>query len=128
MLLTFISDIPRGSDSVKLKNIFSEKQEDIDIKLNPAKSVQENAKKYFDKFKDIDIQKNRLENRKNILKRELNELEILQKRNSTAKSIKDLQNIESELVQKRLIQKHQSDITEKQNLKYYFKHILLDNK
>ncbi len=128
LLLTFISDIPRGSDFVKLKNIFSDKSEVIEIKLNPAKTVQENAKKYFEKFKDIETQKYRIENRKNILERELNELNILRVKNSSVKSLKNAQNIEDELIQRKLIQNNKSEATYKMDLKYSFKHILLENK
>jgi predicted ribosome quality control (RQC) complex YloA/Tae2 family protein len=53
LLQTFASDIAQGTDQVKLKNIFSAAGEKILIKLNPALSIHENAKKYFEKYKNI---------------------------------------------------------------------------
>ncbi len=57
LLLTFQHEIEAGASAVTLKNIFSEQAETIQIKLNPAKSVVENATRYFTKYKQMDKQK-----------------------------------------------------------------------
>lgn len=128
LLLTFISEIPRGAGCIKLKNIFSEKQEKIEIKLNPSKSVQENAQKYFMKFKDIETQKNRVENKKYMLQRELKDITVLKKKSDSIKSMKEAVKLYNILIQRKIIQKDNFDETKVLNMEYSFKRWLLDKK
>lgn len=128
LLLTNIPDIPSGANTVELKNIFSEQQEFIKIKLNPAKSVQENAQKYFEKFKDIETQAKQLENKKYMLMQELTDLQLLVKKCPNINSIKDAEKIYNILIQKRLIQSDQQVGRNEINLEYSFKKTILDQK
>lgn len=125
LLLTFINDIPRGSHSVELKNIFSENNEKIQIKLNPAKSIQENAKKYFEKFKDIEVQKDRIVNRKSVLIKELANLKKMQKQYSYINTEKDALKFQKLMIDKNLIQSSQASELKQENLENAFRKIVL---
>uniref|UniRef100_A0A7C4TBS7 DUF814 domain-containing protein n=1 Tax=candidate division WOR-3 bacterium TaxID=2052148 RepID=A0A7C4TBS7_UNCW3 len=51
LLLANASNIPRGISLVKLFNPYTQKE--IEVKLDPKKSVQENAREYFKKYKKV---------------------------------------------------------------------------
>lgn len=128
LLLTFINKIPPGSKSVELINIFSDDNEKITIKLNPAKSVQANAQKYFTKFKDIDIQKNRINNRKSVLIKELESLIMIQKQFEQINSDKDAIRFQDILMQKNLIQSEPAKKLKIENKEKAFRNIVLNGK
>ena len=128
LLLTFLNKITRGTKSVKLENIFSVKKELIEIKLNPAKSIQENAQKYFEKFKDIDTQKDRIRNRKSQLVNELKSLIGIRDRSSNINSQKEALKLQELLVQKNLIQDIKKNDTKNDNLEHSFRKIVLLDK
>jgi predicted ribosome quality control (RQC) complex YloA/Tae2 family protein len=128
LLLTFLNNIPRGSKSIKLENIFSEKKELIEIKLNPAKSVQENAQKYFEKFKDIDTQRDRISNRKSQFVKELKLLKAIRNHHSNINSQKEAVKLQELLVQKKLVQGIKKNDTKDENLEHSFRKIVLLDK
>ena len=128
LLLTFINEIPRGAKSVELENIFSENKELVQIKLNPAKNIQDNAQKYFEKFKDIDTQKDRINNRKSVLSNELKSLTNIQDNYSNVNSQKDALKLQELLVRKNLFQTARDDDSKKENLEHSFRNIVLYNK
>jgi predicted ribosome quality control (RQC) complex YloA/Tae2 family protein len=125
LILTFLNDVPRGAKSIELENIFSEKKEKVKIKLNPAKSVQDNAQKYFEKFKDIDIQKDRISNRKSALKNDLNLLLDVQNKYSNINSHKEALKFRELLIQKNLIQSSNSNKSVNDTPEHKFRKIVL---
>ncbi|MGC6767601.1 fibronectin-binding protein EfbA [Enterococcus sp. LJL51] len=52
LLTTFMSQVPKGGESVVLENYYEENQP-ITIKLNPALSPNQNAQKYFQKYQKL---------------------------------------------------------------------------
>ena len=86
LLLTHARDIPRGAKNIRLKNVFSAGQEMIDIKLDPARSVSENAKKYFDKYKNIAEKKRNLSVKRDTLQAEMRHWQTLSDRLQLADS------------------------------------------
>jgi len=128
LLLTFLKKVPRGAKSVELENIFSEKKELILIKLNPAKSVQDNAQKYFEKFKDIDIQKDKIINRKTVLNNELTSLLEINSKYSNINSQKEAIKLQELLIQKNLIQSPKNEHSNREITEHKFKKIVLQNK
>ena len=128
LLLTFLKKVPRGAKSVELENIFSEKKELILIKLNPAKSVPDNAQKYFEKFKDIDIQKERIINRKSALKNELASLLEINSKYANINSQKEAIKLKELLIQKNLIHSSRIESSNHEISEHKFRKIILENK
>lgn len=52
LLTTFMTQVPKGADSVTLDNYYEENQP-VAIKLNPALSPNQNAQKYFQKYQKL---------------------------------------------------------------------------
>jgi predicted ribosome quality control (RQC) complex YloA/Tae2 family protein len=128
LLLTFLNSIPRGSKSVKLENIFSKDKETVQIKLNPAKSIQENARKYFEKFKDIDTQKERIKNRKSALTNELELLLDIQDKYLNITTQRDVLKFKKILLQKNILQNAKDDEIITEIFEHKFRKIVLLNK
>jgi predicted ribosome quality control (RQC) complex YloA/Tae2 family protein len=128
LILTFIKEIPRGAKSVKLKNIFSEKKEIVEIRLNPAKNPGENAQKYFEKFKDIDIQQLRINNRKSAIQNELDSLRDIKEKYSKISGFKEANKITELLTEYNLLQATDSEKSGHNRFENKFKKIILQNK
>jgi predicted ribosome quality control (RQC) complex YloA/Tae2 family protein len=105
LLLTFQREIEKGLKSVKLPNIFSEAQEEIEIKLNSAKSVPQNANQYFLKYKNIGEKKKILTIKKQTIIDEKNEIGTLKKNLENAESLNNLKKLEKKMVQRGLLLK-----------------------
>jgi len=105
LLQTYSSEIKRGVNLVKLKNIYSTKEEYISIKLNPKLSVQENALKFFNKYKDINEQKMSLKIKQDTYSDELNYWKKMYHDTEKIDNLKKAENLERILSQKKLIQK-----------------------
>ncbi len=126
LLLTFQNDIQPGVSRVSLKNIFSEQAESIEIKLNPAKSVIENATHYFNKYKQMDKQKEVAEIRKTTLKTELNRIFAIQKELESARPEK-VNALYKRLIGMKIVQDITSpSATEKGDLQFAFKRVILE--
>ena len=104
LLLTFQNKIPAGASQVKLDNIFSEKEEKVTIKLNPAKSISENAQRYFNKYKDILRMKSVQSIKKGTYTAELQEIRQLQKNLKKCDRMPKLQALYKECKNRNLIQ------------------------
>ena len=128
LLQTFSHQIPKGAASVKLKNIFSEDQEEVTIKLNPARTVQENARKYFEKFKNISEQRMQISVKKDTFENELEQWKSLQVKIQDSRSLKELEKFYHELTDKNLIQSRSDKAPDRQNLAYAFNRLLLERK
>jgi predicted ribosome quality control (RQC) complex YloA/Tae2 family protein len=105
LLQTFSSEIKKGVDLVKLKNIYSTKEEYISIKLNPKLSIQENAIKYFNKYKDINAQKRSLKTKQDTYENELIFWKKMYHDTEKIDNLKKVEKLDQILSQKKLIQK-----------------------
>jgi predicted ribosome quality control (RQC) complex YloA/Tae2 family protein len=105
LLLTHLTKIERGIDQVKLKNIYSATEEHISIKLDPKISIQENAGKYFEKYKNIDGMKENLKLKKDTYTQELNFWKKTYTDAEKIGSLKKAEKLEQLLEDKHLLQK-----------------------
>ena len=128
LLQTFAHEIARGEEKVQLKNIFSKQQEMVLIKLNPAKSVQENARKYFEKYKDIATKKEQITIKKDTYQRELAYWQDLLQQAGPDPSIKTLDKLHKILMAKNLIQAEEPKKENHENLAFSFNRLLLAKK
>jgi predicted ribosome quality control (RQC) complex YloA/Tae2 family protein len=105
LLYTFSSEIKKGTDLVKLKNIYTTGEEYISIKLNPKLSIQENASRYFNKFKDIDTKKEALKAKQDTYQDELIYWKKIYHESQKIDNLRKAEKLVDLLVQKKLIQK-----------------------
>ncbi|MBN2426153.1 MAG: DUF814 domain-containing protein [Calditrichaceae bacterium] len=128
LLLTNIHNIKPGQSQVILKNIFSDTGENITIKLNPAKSIAENANRYFNKFKNMGKLKESYLIRKNTLQNDINELAALKSEFESARTIKSLQKIYNKLELKNLIQEDSGQLNKDDSKAIVFKKYLIEER
>jgi len=128
LLLTYISELHKGMKEVQLKNIFSEQQELVTIKLNPAKSIQENAQKYFSKYKDITDQKLLITVRKNSYQSELEYWQDLYQKSECIANVKQVEKLYDLLVDKKVLQTPDAASSRQDSLQGSFYRLLLGKK
>ncbi|WP_457565397.1 Rqc2 family fibronectin-binding protein [Caldithrix abyssi] len=130
LLLTFKNDIPPGAREVELANIFSERQEKIKIKLNPSKSVVENAQRYFNKFKNVQHNQQVLQIKMDTYRREMEEIDQLLKQLEQIRTLQRLKSFSDRLREMKLIQDGSASNKKAapENLKYVFNRLILDGK
>jgi predicted ribosome quality control (RQC) complex YloA/Tae2 family protein len=104
LLQTFSAEIDQGTDLVRLKNIYSTDEEYISIKIDPKLSIQKNALKYFNKYKNIAEQKESLQIKKNTYEEELNFWKKMYHDSEKIDNLKKAEKLERILTQKKLIQ------------------------
>ena len=126
LLLTFKTEIEKGQTEVVLKNIFSDGAEEISIKLNPSKSVVENATAYFNKFRNIARQREIMDIKKQTYASELQKILDIEKQIEGVRSLPRLNKIYETLADMKIIQ-----VAEKRSsplsLQYAFNRLILDN-
>ncbi len=127
LLLTFQKEVQPGASSVTLKNIFSEPAEPITIKLNPAKSVIENATRYFNKYKQMEQQKEVAEIKKSTLQTELRRLIKIKNELESARPSK-ISAIYKQLIQMKIVQDTTSPLAavKGDDLQFAFKRVILE--
>ncbi len=128
LLLTNISRLPAGQDIVKVTNIFSDQQEEITIQLNPNKSIQENAQRYFNKYKDLYVKKDRLKIKKTTISAELEIWTSRGQELEKAKELKRLRKMETILVNAGVLQKQENKQAAADDHGLSFNRILLGQK
>ena len=128
LLLTFSSQIHKGTDQVKLKNIYSENAEEVMIKLDPKLNVQQNANKYFQKYKNINEKKDTLKIKKETI---LDELKYWKKIYESIEKIDNLKKAEKlikSLTKDTLIQPGKTTKKDKALNIFSFNRLLLDQR
>jgi predicted ribosome quality control (RQC) complex YloA/Tae2 family protein len=105
LLQTYSSEIEKGTEQVKLKNIYASIEEYISIQINPKLSIQENAVRYFNKYKDVSEQKYSLKIKQDTYADELNYWKKKYHDIEKIDNIKKAEKLEQILSQKKLIQK-----------------------
>jgi predicted ribosome quality control (RQC) complex YloA/Tae2 family protein len=128
LLLTFMGEIEPGIKAVTVTNIFSDKKEAITIKLNPAKSVQQNAQNYFEKFKHLDIKRDQLKLKKNTFSKELAYWEKIYHTFQAQQSLPELSKLYKSLMARGIIQAERSQQKAVRDLIHAFLHYNLDGK
>ncbi len=126
LLLTFKMQIASGSSEAVLEDIFSGSGKNIRIKLNPAKSVVQNAEQYFNKYKNIDEKKEIIKIKKNTLLAELERISALKLKLGSRKSAQ-IKNVQEELEAMKVLQGKNSTADNSKSLQYAFKRRILDN-
>ena len=126
LLLTFKNQIEPNVREVTLLNIFSSSSENITIKLNPQKTVVENAQIYFNKFKKTDQDAQIKQIRVNTLMKDLDHLQKLMVDLQSTNSSQQLQSIRDQLITMGLIQSPGKSHQSVQTTAYAFKHYVLD--
>jgi predicted ribosome quality control (RQC) complex YloA/Tae2 family protein len=104
LLLTYASKLEKGIKEVELKNIFSDDNKLIKIKLNPARSIPENARRYFDKYKNISEKKEQIVVKKDTYQSELDYWLNLSLESKNISTVKQAEKLYSTLINKKLLQ------------------------
>ena len=125
LLLTNLHKIRKGSKYVELKNILDGNNELIGIKLNPSKSIAENANYYFNKYKNKNEKLEILKLKKSMYVKELMELDRLT-RDAQSRSIKTLQKLEEKLIAMHLLAGTNISSTDQDKLKFSFKRLIIE--
>jgi predicted ribosome quality control (RQC) complex YloA/Tae2 family protein len=128
LLLTFMGQIEPAAKQTTLTNIFSHSNEHITIKLNPAKSVQQNAQKYFEKYKHLDIKRDQLRLKKDTINKELAYWEEIYKTFINNQSIPELSKLHKKLMAKGIIQTEGYNQRAGKDLSHAFMHYNLEHK
>ena len=81
-----------------VQNLYSEKQEDLTIKLKPNKTFHENAEIYYHKSKAFDSNKKEIEVRKKVYSKKLNDLINIKLDFERSKRYKDLEKVKNSLL------------------------------
>jgi len=128
LLQTYAAEIPRGAEEVRLKNIFSAQGEKIRIRLNPAITLQENARKFFEKYKHIDTLKSDLAAKRNTYSHELDYWQRIYDQSVGIDSLKKAEKLTELLVTKKMIQVEAGQEQNQATDSFSFNHLLLDQK
>ena len=128
LLLTFKNQIPAGVREVELKNIFTQSEETVKIRLNPAKSVVANAQRYFNKFKNIKHDAQVLQIKMDTYQKEIAEIKQLLQQLEQITTLQRLKTFSRRLKEMRLLQEDSGAKREisGENLKYAFNRLILD--
>ena len=126
LLLTFKTQIANGSSEAVLEDIFSGSGKSIRIKLNPAKSVAQNAEQYFNKYKNIDEKKEIIQIKKDTLHSEMAHITAL-KQKLESRSRAQIQKVHDELEAMKVLQRKTGSAGNAKSLQYAFRRRILDN-
>ena len=100
----------------------------VEIKLNPKKSVVENANIYFNKYKDINTIKEKWNVRGQTVVSDLKDIESLENELNKTADINKINRIRERLIAMNLIQDGMAKSSQTQNLlKYSFNRLVLEN-
>jgi predicted ribosome quality control (RQC) complex YloA/Tae2 family protein len=126
LLLTHKHIIKPGSSKVVLKNIFSDTQENIEVKLDPRKNVADNARSYFEKYKNLDEKRFVMTTRRDGYEHELGIVSSLKEKLNTVSKVSELKKIQENLVDMKLIQEPGSGSITRTSLRYVFNRVILE--
>ena len=127
LLLTFKSQIKIDKNEVVLENIFSDNLEKIHIKVNPNKSISENAQIYFNKFKDLDKKHFAHSVKIKTLQSELDIISELNIKINAVKSLPDLKKISKRLIDLNILKPDASSSSLHSQIQTTFKHLILED-
>lgn len=122
LLLAYASRIEKGQTKVELEDFYSDK-ETREIELDPSLTPEENAEKYYEKYKKLKRGKEKLEKRRKGLNAEQRFLKRQKEELSVAKSEEEIVAVERELIDKGFIEE-ETDIEQEDKggpREYWFK-------
>jgi predicted ribosome quality control (RQC) complex YloA/Tae2 family protein len=125
LLLIHAARIPKGTKVIELENIFSTSAEPLRIKLNPAKTVQQNAHNYFEKYKNLDQKKINLSIRRDTLLHEFTYWQEISVRLEHLTALPQLEKIKKELIERGSLPGSNSGDERGQTLAYSFRRLVL---
>jgi predicted ribosome quality control (RQC) complex YloA/Tae2 family protein len=128
LLQAFASEIEQGQRNVTLPNIFIDESEKIEIKLNPLKSVQENAQIYFQKYKDSRSRDDQLHVKLDTIEDEIREMHEISAKLQTRPPQGRLDKILTDLENRHLVQPESDTKKSDTAFIYSFNRLLLDKK
>ena len=126
LLLTFKNQIKLDRKEVILENIFSNDLEKIHIKINPNKTVTENAKIYFNKYKDLVKHRFVHSVKKKTLQNDFTTISDINNNINSVKNLSTLKKFHQKLIEMNLLQ---ADIVSSPNAKprnAIFRHLILE--
>lgn len=126
LLQTYASDILSGETEANLKNILSENRETIKIKLDPKISIHQNAARYFEKYKNIDVKKEELQIKRDTFNRELIYWKKLYNDIDSITTLKKAERLNNLLIDKKLVQHDKTETKKKTIDRFSFNRLLLD--
>jgi predicted ribosome quality control (RQC) complex YloA/Tae2 family protein len=113
---------------VELKNIFSEKSENVLIKLDPKLSVHDNAAKYFSKYKNIEKMKTDIVSKKDTYSEELKYWKNIYDDSKKFDSLKKVEQLKQVLIQKGVLNRGDSSGRSTKLDKTAFNRLILESK
>jgi predicted ribosome quality control (RQC) complex YloA/Tae2 family protein len=128
LLLTFSSQIRKGTDQVQLRNIYSEYAEEVTIKLDPKLNAQQNANKYFQKYKNIDEKKVSLQIKKETILDELEHWKKIYENIEKIDNLKKAEKLKQSLVKDTLMQPEKATKKDTAPNIFSFNRLLLDQR
>ena len=126
LLLTFKNQIEFASKEVILEDIFSDSLKKIRIKLNPNKSVIENAQIYFNKYKNVDKKRWSESVKSNTLQNDLVKLQEINHKFEQIKNLSSLKKIYQQLIDMNLLSSGSTSETAHMVKRINFKHLILE--
>lgn len=99
IILSNLSRLEKGMKSAKIDDPYNQ-GEKVEVELDPSLTPEENAEKYYERYKKLKRGKEKLEKRKKGLKKELNYLKQLEDRYEKANSQEELAKLEGVLKEK----------------------------
>jgi len=127
LLLTFKNQINLDNNEVLLENIFSENRDKIRIRINPRKTLAENAQIYFNKYKDVEKEKLLSTIKESTLLNDLGAVKLLKQELEKSTSLFGLKRLFQKFVDMNLIQTSKKSIPQGKSLAYTFNHFVLEN-
>jgi len=128
LLQAFAHEIPKGEALVSLPNIFTDGSDIVEIKLNPIKSVHENARIYFEKYKDSEERDDQLQIKIDTLEREIAEIREISEKLASRPPQNKLEKIIIDLENRHLIQSENNIKKSDTAFIYSFNRLLLEKK
>ncbi|MFW6111511.1 MAG: Rqc2 family fibronectin-binding protein [Candidatus Bipolaricaulota bacterium] len=99
IILTNLSQLEKGMEKVELDDPYEEEGKK-EVDLDPSLTPEENAQRYYERYKKLKRGRKKLDRRKKSLKRELEYLKNLEEQCEEAETVEGLARIEGELKEK----------------------------
>ncbi|MBS3814111.1 NFACT family protein [Candidatus Bipolaricaulota bacterium] len=103
IILTNLSQLEKGLEKVELDDPYEEEGKK-EVDLDPSLTPEENAQRYYERYKKLKRGRKKLDRRKKSLKRELKYLKNLEEQCEEAETVEGLARIEGELKEKGYIE------------------------
>ena len=99
IILSNLGQLEKGMKQARINDPYNQ-GEQVEVNLDPSLTPEENAEKYYERYKKLKRGKEKLDKRKKGLKKELNYLEKLKERYEEAESQEELAKLEGVLKEK----------------------------